>query len=155
MAKDYTVLDDLIPKTQELHRAIFDKGYEQGQYSILNVIKKEIKAESGKNYTNNIFNKGLYRAIEIIDENVLKVLLSVTPEEKTENPKKDILLKELAKEDLQVLSLAYVYAKNLQMYGVDVTKAIATATENAAKLDIAYHKGYCDAMNRRSESEDK
>lgn len=28
--KDYVVLDELIPKTQELHRAIFDKGYEQG-----------------------------------------------------------------------------------------------------------------------------
>ena len=33
--KDYAVLDDLIPKTQELHRAIFDKGYEQGQKDIL------------------------------------------------------------------------------------------------------------------------
>lgn len=28
--KDYVVLDELISKTQELHRAIFDKGYEQG-----------------------------------------------------------------------------------------------------------------------------
>jgi len=28
--KNYAVLDELIPKTQELHRAIFDKGYEQG-----------------------------------------------------------------------------------------------------------------------------
>lgn len=30
MAKDYSVLDELTPKTVELHRAIFDKGYEQG-----------------------------------------------------------------------------------------------------------------------------
>lgn len=29
--KDYSILDELVPKTQELHRAIFDKGYEQGQ----------------------------------------------------------------------------------------------------------------------------
>lgn len=32
--KDYSVLDELVPKTQELHRAIFDKGYEQGQKDI-------------------------------------------------------------------------------------------------------------------------
>lgn len=31
--KDYSVLDELVPKTQELHRAIFGKGYEQGQKS--------------------------------------------------------------------------------------------------------------------------
>ena len=30
MAKDYNVLDELTPKTVELHRAIFDKGYKQG-----------------------------------------------------------------------------------------------------------------------------
>lgn len=30
MSKDYSILDELAPKTQELHRAIFDKGYEQG-----------------------------------------------------------------------------------------------------------------------------
>lgn len=33
--KDYAVLDDSIPKTHELHRAIFDKGYEQGQKDVL------------------------------------------------------------------------------------------------------------------------
>ena len=69
--------------------------------------------------------------------------------------KKEVLLEELAKEDLQVLSLAYVYAKNFHMYGIDVTKAICSATENVAKLDIAYRKGYYDAMNNMmAESED-
>lgn len=33
--KDYSILDELVPKTQELHRAIFDKGYEQGQKDTL------------------------------------------------------------------------------------------------------------------------
>lgn len=33
--KNYDVLDELVPKTQELHRAIFNKGYEQGQKDIL------------------------------------------------------------------------------------------------------------------------
>ena len=28
--KNYEVLNELVPKTQELHRAVFDKGYEQG-----------------------------------------------------------------------------------------------------------------------------
>ena len=69
--------------------------------------------------------------------------------------KKEVLLEELAKEDLQVLSLAYVYAKNFHMYGIDVTKAICSATENVAKLDIAYRKGYYDAMNNMvAEGED-
>ena len=71
-------------------------------------------------------------------------------------PKKEILLEELAKEDLEILMLAYVYAKNLHMYGIDVTKSICSATENAVILDIAYRKGYCDAMdNMMAESEDK
>ena len=61
-------------------------------------------------------------------------------------PKKEVLLEELAKEDLEVLSLAYVYAKNFHMYGIDVTKAICSATENVAKLDIAYRKGYYDVQ---------
>lgn len=42
--KDYVVLDELIPKTQELHRAIFDKGYEQGQTYILDKIRAEIQS---------------------------------------------------------------------------------------------------------------
>lgn len=34
----------------------------------LDKIRTDIREESKKNYTNNVFNKGLYRAIEIIDE---------------------------------------------------------------------------------------
>ena len=70
--------------------------------------------------------------------------------EKQQVSKKDTLLEELAKEDLQVLSLAYIYAKNLQIYGEDVTKAISTATQNVAMLEKAYQKGYYDAMNKMS-----
>ena len=69
---------------------------------------------------------------------------------------KENLLEKLAKEDLQVLVLAYVYAKHLYMYGEDVTKTIQSATENAAMLGKAYRRGYCDAMNKmKAESEDK
>lgn len=70
--------------------------------------------------------------------------------------KKEALLEELAKEDLQVLSLAYMYAKNLHMYGEDVTKAIDSAIQNTAMLYKAYQRGYYDAMNKRiTESEEK
>ncbi len=67
--------------------------------------------------------------------------------------KKEALLDELAKEDLQVLSLAYVYAKNIQIYGEDVTKAICSAEENLDMMSKAYRKGYSDAMNRTSRME--
>lgn len=65
--------------------------------------------------------------------------------------KKEALLAELAKEDLQVLSLAYIYAKNSHMYGEDVTKAVSSATQNVAMLDKAYQKGYYDALQRYAE----
>ena len=76
---------------------------------------------------------------------------------KGRKPKKEVLLEELAKEDLQVLSLAYLYAKNIQMYGVDVTQACCSAIQNVTMLDKAYQKGYYDAMNRinRMEQFDK
>lgn len=67
---------------------------------------------------------------------------------------KEALLKNLAKEDLQVLALAYMYAKNLHMYGEDVTKTICSATQNIEMLNKAYHRGYYDAMNKKmAESE--
>ena len=65
--------------------------------------------------------------------------------------KKKSLLEALAKEDLQVISLAYVYAKHMQMYGEDVTKATSSATQNAAMMDKAYQKGYYDAMNKNAD----
>lgn len=46
MSKNYEVLNELVPKTQELHRAIFDKGYEQGQHEVLDDIRAEIESIS-------------------------------------------------------------------------------------------------------------
>ena len=63
-------------------------------------------------------------------------------------PEKEVLLEELAKENLQVLALAYVYAKNMYLYGEDVTKACYSAVENVSMLEKAYRKGYYDAMNK-------
>lgn len=42
MSKNYEVLNELVPKTQELHRAIFDKGYEQGRQQFIDQIRDEI-----------------------------------------------------------------------------------------------------------------
>lgn len=67
---------------------------------------------------------------------------------------KELILEKLAKEDLQVLVLAYVYAKNLYMYGEDVTKAIQSATENAAIVDKTYRRGYYDAIKIMAESKE-
>ena len=63
-------------------------------------------------------------------------------------PMKQALLEALAEEDVQTLGLAYSYAQNLTMYGVDITKVWDTATANADALDKAYRKGYHDAMER-------
>ena len=51
--KDYEILDDLVPKTQELHRAIFDKGYEQGfddgiAWCLIMIDKYEAESEEEK-----------------------------------------------------------------------------------------------------------
>ena len=67
---------------------------------------------------------------------------------KERKPKKEALLEALAKEDVQILGLAYAHAKYLILYGVDIEKTIATATENAEVLTRAYQKGYYDAMKR-------
>ena len=64
------------------------------------------------------------------------------------------MLEELAKEDLQVLALAYTYAKNLHMFGEDVTKEWATAIQNVSALQKAYTQGYYEALKKQTESED-
>lgn len=71
-------------------------------------------------------------------------------EKERRKTKREALLGELAKEDLQVLVLAYTYAKNIQMYGEDVTEEWQTATQNASALEKAYNKGYYDALEQIS-----
>lgn len=71
---------------------------------------------------------------------------------KDRKSKQAAVLEELAKEDLQVLALAYTYAKNLQTYGVDVTEKWLTATQNASALEKAYLEGYYDAMEQANQA---
>ena len=71
--------------------------------------------------------------------------------DKGRKSKKQALLDALAKEDEQVLALAYVHAQYLNMYGIDIEKALCTATENAEAMNKAYQKAYHDAMMRSLE----
>ena len=66
---------------------------------------------------------------------------------------KEKLIELLSKEDTMVLSQAYLYAKNLTNYGVDIAEKWVTATQNASALEKAYRKGYYDALQRLVESE--
>lgn len=65
------------------------------------------------------------------------------------------LIDELSKMPPMVIATAYLHAINYTLYGLDVTEKWETATQNASALEIAYRKGYYDAMNKTVvESED-
>ena len=61
---------------------------------------------------------------------------------------KGTLLKMLAKENDMVLSQAYLYAKSLCEYGVDIAEKWSTATQQAEALERAYRKGRYDEAER-------
>ena len=58
--------------------------------------------------------------------------------------RKQLMLEYLSHESEQVIALAYMYAKNLREYGVDVTKEIDSAVAQQAALHNAYLKGRND-----------
>ena len=64
-----------------------------------------------------------------------------------DNARKEELVRALA-ENLSVeqLGIALAFGRNLAMYGVDVTTAWKTATEQSAALEVAYHRGLNDGM---------
>jgi hypothetical protein len=59
-----------------------------------------------------------------------------------------LMLAELSKMPSQVIATAYVYAKNITAFGVDVTKLWDTTAEQATALERAYHDGYRNALKR-------
>ena len=63
---------------------------------------------------------------------------------KNNKDRKQLMLDYLSNESEQVIALAYVYAKNLCEYGVDVTKEIDSAVAQQAALHNAYIKGRTD-----------
>lgn len=62
------------------------------------------------------------------------------------NDGKEALINLLKAEPVNVLSLAYLYARNLHEYGVDVTKEWDIAVQQADNLRRAYQEGYTDAL---------
>lgn len=59
--------------------------------------------------------------------------------------KKKAMLDLLAEENEQVLGLAYMYAKNMHLYGTDVTKAWDSVVQQSAALNEAYIRGRMDS----------
>lgn len=60
---------------------------------------------------------------------------------------RDAVLEELNKQPTDILCLALVYVLNIKNYGVDVTVAWDTATQNCAALEKAYIKGVTDTKD--------
>ena len=58
--------------------------------------------------------------------------------------RKQLMLEYLSHESEQVIALAYMYAKNMYDYGVDVTKGIDSAVVQQEALHNAYLKGRND-----------
>ena len=61
-----------------------------------------------------------------------------------EEDRKQLMLEYLSHESEQVIALAYMYARNMYDYGVDVTKGIDSAVVQQASLHNAYLKGRSD-----------
>lgn len=73
--------------------------------------------------------------------------------QESETKQKQILLDELSTMSLTVISAAYLFATNYDLYGINIAEVWKTAKQNASMLEIAYRKGYHDAMKRVEESE--
>ena len=63
---------------------------------------------------------------------------------KNNKDRKQLMIDYLNNESEQVIALAYIYAKNLCEYGIDVTKEINSAVAQQAALHNAYLKGRND-----------
>ena len=59
--------------------------------------------------------------------------------------KKQAMLVQLAEENEQVIALAYMYAKNMHLYGTDVTKAWDSAVRQSIDLNDAYKRARMDS----------
>ena len=68
------------------------------------------------------------------------------PREESPSEVKQQMLDELAECPDAVLSLAYVYAKNYNICGEDVTKTWTNVIQNSQFVEGIYQKGYYDAL---------
>ena len=79
----------------------------------------------------------------------------MTKEKRIQEYQSKQLIDELSKMPPMVIATAYLHAINYTLYGEDVTEKWVTATQNASALEKAYRKGYYDALQRRTESEEE
>ena len=63
---------------------------------------------------------------------------------KNNKDRKQLMIDYLSNESEQVIALAYMYAKNMYDYGVDITKGIDSAVVQQEALHNAYLKGRND-----------
>ena len=59
--------------------------------------------------------------------------------------KKQAILDLLTEENEQILGLAYMYAKNMHLYGTDVSKEWETVIQQSVALNEAYTRGRMDS----------
>ena len=63
-----------------------------------------------------------------------------------EDVRKDEMLSKLRQESLTTICLAYMYAKNFEETGMDVTEKWVTAEQQADALEKYYQKGYDEGL---------
>lgn len=61
---------------------------------------------------------------------------------------KEKIIEELKNTDDKTLLSAYLYGKNLALYGVNVLEPWVTAVTNSVNLEKAYAKGYYEGLKR-------
>ncbi len=74
----------------------------------------------------------------------------------TNDDVKQALLDLLSEESIQVLQVAYIYAKNYVMYGEDITKEWTTAVQQASIIEQVRQKAWVEAYDSfKKEYEDR
>ena len=72
---------------------------------------------------------------------------------KTDDERKIELLTKLLDESVSIIALAYMYAKNLEEIGEDVTTRWQTMEQQNRGLKAAYDKGYIEGIDKGKELE--
>lgn len=72
-------------------------------------------------------------------------------EEPSMEEQKAKMLEQLGQESLSIICLAYMYAKNFEETGVDITTRWATMEQQNKILQEVYSRGYKDALQKIKE----
>ena len=71
----------------------------------------------------------------------------------SDDERKDSLLEKLRAESTSIVLLAYMYAKNFEETGADITERWTTMEQQNAVLQKVYNKGYEDGIDKGKELE--